>query len=147
MRAPLLAAIVLALAACKHGEPRPPEKPPPWLDPSAAPPDAAELRYLVDPATGAVAMEVPPEVLASARVQLVARGHEAAARQLDVLYDRETGRVRDPQRARAAEARIRGPDAPPLPPPDARPGNPPPPPPAIPASAGGAVPGTTGGAR
>lgn len=122
-------------------------EPPPWLDPNAAPPDAAELRYLVDPKTGAVLMEVPPEILQSVLFQLTTRGHEAAARQLLVLYDRRTGRVRDPEHAKYADARIRGTNAPPIVPPTGQPGNPPPPPPAIPESTGGQAPGAIGGAR
>jgi hypothetical protein len=120
---------------------------PPWLDPNAAPPDAAELRYLIDPETGAVLMAVPPEILQSVLFQLTTRGHEAEARRLLVLYDRSTGRVRDPEHARYAEARIRGPNAPPISPPTGQPGNPPPSPPAVPESTSGQAPGAIGGAR
>jgi hypothetical protein len=148
MRASAVAAVLLLLAGCRHGaEPKPPPAQPPWRDPAKAPPNAAELRYLVDPETGAVVMEVPPEVLASVRVQLFTTGHEAEARQLDALYDRQTGRVRDPARAKAAEAVIRGAGAPPIPPTDAQPGPAPAPPPALPGAAGGALPGSSGGAR
>jgi hypothetical protein len=79
---------------------------PSWLDPAAAPPDAAELRYLVDRDTGRVFMEVPPPVLANVRVQLVMTGNEEVARQIGRLYDLQTGRVRDPARRAGEYARL-----------------------------------------
>jgi|SoiMethySBSTD1v2_1073268.scaffolds.fasta_scaffold47698_2 hypothetical protein len=148
----LLAGIAVACltVGCTHLD-ETPRPTPSWLDPAAAPPDAAELRYLVDIETGRVLMEVPPPVLASVRLQLVTTGHEDMARQLGVLYDLQTGRVRDPARAKAAEVRIRGPNAPPIsqpplekPPPGASPT--PPLPPALPVSAVGSLPGQMEGA-
>jgi hypothetical protein len=136
--------VSLLAVGCRHvGDTAGPR--PSWLDPSAAPPDAAELRYLVDRDTGRVFMEVPPAVLANVRVQLVMTGNEEVARQIGRLYDVQTGRVRDPAHAKAAEARIRGPNAPPLqatapevPGASTLPALPP----ALPASAGGVLPGT-----
>ena len=145
----LAIAMTWAAAGCQHLDDARPT--PSWLDPKAAPPDAAELRYLVEHETGRVVMEVPPQVLAAMRLQLVTTGHEDIARQLGVLYDLQTGRVRDPQRAKAAESRIRGPNAPPVPvpvpekiPPGAS--STPPLPPVLPASAGGRLPGSMEGA-
>jgi hypothetical protein len=74
-------------------------------------------------------------------------GNEEVARQIGRLYDPQTGRVRDPAHARAAEAKIRGPNAPPLhaTAPEAPPAGAstmPALPPALPASAGGVLPGT-----
>jgi hypothetical protein len=136
---------LLALGCRQVGDTAGPR--PSWLDPSAGPPDAAELRYLVDRDTGRVFMEVPPAVLANVRVQLVMTGNEEVARQIGRLYDVQTGRVRDPAHAKAAEARIRGPNAPPLQAtaPETLPSGAssmPPLPPALPASAGGVLPGT-----
>jgi hypothetical protein len=118
-----------------------------WLDPATTPPDAPELRYLVDRDTGRVFMEVPPPVLAKVRLQLYTSGREEVAHQIDKLYDLKTGRVRNPEHAEAAELRIRGPNAPPLQ--TTAPGSPPlgassmpPLPPALPASTGGVLPGT-----
>lgn len=150
----LAVAIGSMAAGCAHVGDTARQKPS-WLDRSAAPPDAAELRYLVDRDTGRVFMEVPPPVLANVRVQLLTTGHEEVAHQIGRLYDLQTGRVRDPEHAKAAELRIRGPNPPPLvqpvpesPPPGAS--STPPRPPELPASSNGGLPGTTqrsGGSR
>ena len=105
-RAHFLIAVAVSLLAvgCRHvGDTAGPK--PSWLDPAAAPPDAAQLRYLVDRDTGRVFMEVPPAVLANVRVQLVTTGNEEVARQIGRLYDLQTGRVRDPAHAKAADRR------------------------------------------
>jgi hypothetical protein len=142
MRTSLIAlAMSVAAAGCHHlggtAGPRPS-----WLDPAAAPPDAAELRYLVDRDTGRVFMEVPPPVLAKVRLQLYTSGREDLAQQIGRLYDLKTGRVRDAGHAKAAEARIRGPNAPSISPTPPEAATLPPMPPALPASAGGVLPGT-----
>jgi hypothetical protein len=144
----LLLAIGIALTAvaCTHTDDASRAKRH-WLDPATTPPDAPELRYLVDRDTGRVFMEVPSPVLAKVRLQLYTTGREEVAHQIDKLYDLQTGRVRNPEHAKAAELRIRGPNAPPLqttaPESSSRASSLPPLPPALPASAGGVLPGTT----
>jgi hypothetical protein len=151
MRTTLLAiAIALTAVGCTHtGDAARAKRH--WLDPATAPPDAAELRYLVDRDTGRVFMEVPPPVLARLRLRLYTTGREEVADQIGKLYDLQTGRVRNPDHAKAAELRIRGPNAPPLQTSTPVAGasdasNRPPLPPALPASAGGVLPGTREGA-
>jgi hypothetical protein len=64
-----------------------------------------ELRYLVSDES--IVTELPPEVLASVRAQLLAGGHEREANALARLYDLDTGRVIDPDHARHVQAQLR----------------------------------------
>lgn len=66
----------------------------------------ADARYLVDPESGAVAMDVPPAILADVRAQLVAAGRTDAADGLARLYDPATGHVRDEAKAKATNATL-----------------------------------------
>jgi hypothetical protein len=78
------------------------------LDPASAPPNAAELRYLVSTDDGTVYTELPTEMLTEIERQLVAGGHQDELSQLRALYDFQTGRVRSLEHARAAEIALRG---------------------------------------
>jgi hypothetical protein len=114
-----LCAATSLLFACSTAEPElmPPE---PAGDPAAArgtpaegSPEsvggsverAEEPRYLVS--DDAIVTELPPEVLASVRAQLLAGGHEREANALARLYDLDTGRVLDPDHARQVQAQLR----------------------------------------
>ena len=63
--------------------------------------------YLASTEDSTVYLEVPPEILADVRAQLVRWGREDVARQLARLYDLRTGFVRDTAHARQAETRLR----------------------------------------
>jgi hypothetical protein len=63
-----------------------------------------EAQYLVS--DGVIVTELPPEVLASVRAQLLSGGHEREADALAGLYDLGTGRVVDPGRARRVQAEL-----------------------------------------
>jgi hypothetical protein len=56
---------------------------------------------------GSVILEVPPQILADVRTELVRRGREDLAHQLNKLYDLHTGSVRDLAQAKRAEAWLR----------------------------------------
>ncbi len=68
---------------------------------------APEVRYLIDPESGEIVMDVPPAILADVREQLAAAGHGDEAENLARLYDLEKGRVRDESRAKAAASVVR----------------------------------------
>jgi len=68
---------------------------------------APEARYVVDGETGAVQMDIPPEVLADVQAQMIRAGHQEAAEQLGRLYDPKSGHVADEAKARSAEAALR----------------------------------------
>lgn len=105
-----LALVAAVLVSCTHAQPEgAPTEPPPITQqlPERPPPDVAELMYLTSTEDGSVFLEVPPEILADVRTELVRRGREDMARQLEKLYDLQTGFVRDPAHAKRAEARLR----------------------------------------
>ena len=109
MRVPsfALALVAAVLVSCTSVQPEgAPTVPPPITQ--QPPPDAAELMYLVNTEDGSVFLEVPPEILADVRTELVRHGREDVARQLEKLYDLQTGFVRDPAHAKKAEERLRG---------------------------------------
>lgn len=112
------------LAACSNtpGEPEPvpaPSAPSAASAPSASAPDEAnkspyanvevpaDARYLFDPESGAVLIDVPPPILADITAQLTASGQGAHIADLARLYDLESGHVRDEGKARAAESTMR----------------------------------------
>jgi predicted small lipoprotein YifL len=108
-----LITLAVALASCGRAGPEPtvppqePEAPPTPVEQGPAPADAPDLMYLASTKDGTVYLEVPPEILADVRTELVRRGRDDAARQLGKLYDLKTGFVRDTAHAKAAEARLR----------------------------------------
>ena len=109
----LLIALAVPLASCGRSGPEPtvpqrePEAPPAPVEQRPLPADAPDLLYLASTEDGTVYLEVPPEILADVRTELVKRGRDDAARQLGKLYDLKTGFVRDTAHAKAAEARLR----------------------------------------
>jgi hypothetical protein len=108
-----LIALAVLLTSCGRAGPEPtvpppePATPPAPVEQAPAPADAPDLMYLASTNDGTVYLEVPPEILADVRTELVRRGRDDAARQLGKLYDLKTGFVRDTAHAKAAEARLR----------------------------------------
>jgi len=108
-----LIALAVALTSCGRARPEPkvpqpePEAPAAPVQHEPAPADAADLMYLASTGDATVYLEVPPEILADVRTELVRQGREDAARQLGKLYDLKTGFVRDTAHAKRAEARLR----------------------------------------
>lgn len=104
-----LVAVTCTLASCGRPAPEPGVSQPAPEPPGAPllPAEAADLMYLTSTEDGSVYLEVPPEIIADVRTQLVRWGREDAAHQLGRLYDLQTGLVRDTAHAKRAEARLR----------------------------------------
>lgn len=101
--------LAIVLASCGRSPPAPVTSTPSPQGPSPSdlPAEAADLMYLASTEDSTVYLEVPPEILADVRAQLVRWGREDVARQLARLYDLRTGFVRDTAHARQAETRLR----------------------------------------
>lgn len=100
-RAGLSALALAALAACQTGTP---DKQ--VLSTGESYQSPADVHFLYDD-EGNVARHLPVEILKSVKADLLAQGQNALAKDLEALYDFETGEVKDARSAEMAEGYLK----------------------------------------